>query len=121
MLRHIDSEIPAQFYVHLILDNYGTHKTEKEKAWLFRHPRIHCHFTPTYSSWINLVERFFATLTKLQLRRGTNRPVPDFEKAVRDYREIHIEEPKPLRWPKTSDEIIKSANSIVKRINRTVH
>jgi transposase len=118
-LRHIDSQVPPELDVHLILDNYGTHKTEKVKTWLLRHPRFHCHFTPTYSSWINLVERFFATLTEHQLRRGTHRSVPELEKAIRNYLEIHNEEPKPFRWSKTADEIIESVNSVLKRINRT--
>ena len=70
-LRHIDRVVPADLGGHLILDNYGTHKTAKVKQWLLRHPRFHCHFTPTYSSWITLVERFFASLTEHQLRRGS--------------------------------------------------
>ena len=120
-LRHIDSQVPEELDVHLILDNYGTHKTEKVKNWLLRHPRFHCHFTPTYSSWINLVERFFATLTEHQLRRGTHRSVPALEKAIREYLETHNENPKPFRWTKSADEIIESVNSVIKRINGTGH
>lgn len=120
-LRHIDSVVPDDLDVHLILDNYGTHKTKKVKHWLLRHPRFHCHFTPTYSSWINLVERFFAALTEQQLRRGTHRSVPALEQAIRDYLEIHNEQPTPFRWTKSADEIIESVNSVLKRINRTVH
>ena len=120
-LRHIDSEVPADLDVHLILDNYGTHKTDKVKKWLLRHPRFHCHFTPTYSSWINLVERFFAALTEHQLRRGTHRSVSALEKAIRNYLEYHNDDPKPFRWTKSADEIIDSVNSVIKRINRTEH
>ena len=120
-LRHIDSVVPGELDIHLILDNYGTHKTAKVKQWLTRHPRFHCHFTPTYSSWINLVERFFATLTQQQLRRGTHRSVPALEKAVRQYLTTHNEQPKPFRWTKSADEIIESVNSVLKRINRTGH
>jgi transposase len=120
-LRHIDSQVPAQLDVHLILDNYGTHKTDRVKKWLLRHPRFHCHFTPTYSSWMNLVERFFAALTEHQLRRGTHRSVPALEKAIREYLEIHNDEPKPFQWTKSADEIIESVNSVIKRINRTGH
>lgn len=120
-LRHIDSQVPAELDVHLILDNYGTHKTQRVRNWLLRHPRFHCHFTPTYSSWINLVERFFATLTEHQLRRGTHRSVPALEKAIRDYLDIHNEEPKPFRWTKSADEIIESVNSVLKRISGTGH
>ena len=83
-LRHIDAQVPADLDIHLILDNYGTHKTDKVKNWFLRHPRFHCHFTPTYSSWINLVERFFATLTEHQLRRETHRSVPALEKTIRE-------------------------------------
>ena len=120
-LRHIDSVVPNDLEVHMILDNYATHKTEDVKNWLARHPRFHCHFTPTYSSWINLVERFFATLTEQQLRRGTHRSVPALEKAIRDYLDIYNEEAKPFQWTKSADEIIESVNSIIKRINQTVH
>ena len=120
-LRHIDAEVPAELDVHLILDNYGTHKTDKVRQWLLRHPRFHCHFTPTYSSWINLVERFFAALTEHQLRRGTHRSVHALEKAIRDYLDLHNDEPKPFRWTKSADEIIASVSSVIKRINRTGH
>lgn len=120
-LRHIDHVVPEDLQVHLILDNYGTHKTAKVKQWMLRHPRFHCHFTPTYSSWINLVERFFASLTEHQLRRGTHRSVVALEKAIRDYLEVHNEQPKPFQWTKSADEIIESVNSVLKRINRTGH
>ena len=120
-LRHIDTVVPEDLDIHLILDNYGAHKTSKVKQWLMRHPRFQCHFIPTYSSWLNLVERFFATLTEQQLRRGTHRSVPVLEKAIRDYLEIYNEDPKPFRWTKSADQIIESVNSVLKRINQTVH
>lgn len=120
-LRHIDRVVPDELEVHLIVDNYGTHKTQKVQQWLSRHPRFHCHFTPTYSSWLNLVERFFASLTEHQLRRGTHRSVPALERAIRDYLELHNDESKPFRWTKSADEIIDSVNSVLKRINRTGH
>jgi transposase len=120
-LRHIDQTVPEELDIHLIVDNYSTHKSPKVKQWLLRHPRFHCHFTPTYSSWLNLVERFFAMLTEQQLRRGTHRSVPALEKAIRDYLEIYNEDPKPFRWTKSADEIIQSVNSVLKRINRTGH
>jgi len=120
-LRHIDNQVPSELNIHLILDNYGTHKTQKVKNWLMRHPRFHCHFTPTYSSWINLVERFFASLTEHQLRRGTHRSVPALEKAIREYLDLHNENPKPFRWNKSADEIIDSVNSVLNRINQTGH
>jgi transposase len=120
-LRHIDASVPDDLDIHMILDNYGAHKTPKVKNWLLRHPRFHCHFTPTYSSWLNLVERFFATLTEEQLRRGTHRSVPALEKAIREYLQIYNEDPHPFRWSKSADEIIESVNSVIKRINRTGH
>lgn len=120
-LRHVDHVVDEGLDVHLILDNYGTHKTDKVKHWLARHPRFHCHFTPTYSSWINLVERFFASLTEHQLRRGTHRSVIALEQAIRDYLDRHNEQPQPFRWTKSADEIIESVNSVIKRINRTGH
>lgn len=120
-LRHIDKQVPNDMDVHLILDNYSTHKTDSVKRWLQRHPRFHCHFTPTYSSWLNLVERFFAALTEQQLRRGTHRSVPALEKAVREYLDNHNDDPKPYRWSKTADEIIDAVNSVLSRINQTAH
>ena len=120
-LRHIDQVVPEELEAHLILDNYGTHKTAKVKQWLLRHPRFHCHFTPTYSSWINLVERFFASLTEHQLRRGSHRSVVALENAIRGYLQNHNEQPKPYRWTKSADEIIESVNSVLKEISRTGH
>ncbi|MFB3107660.1 MAG: IS630 family transposase [Pseudomonadales bacterium] len=120
-LRHIDQTVSADLDIHLIVDNYSTHKSPKVKQWLLRHPRFHCHFTPTYSSWLNLVERFFATLTEQQLRRGTHRSVPALEKAIREYLEIYNKDPRPFRWTKSADKIIESVNSVLKRINRTGH
>ena len=120
-LRHVDQAVPDDLEVHMILDNYGTHKTERVKRWLIRHPRFHCRFTPTGSSWLNLVERFFASLTERQLKRGTHRSVVALENAIRDYLEVHNEDPKPFRWTKSADEIIESVNSVLKVINRTGH
>lgn len=120
-LRHIDLQVPAEFDVHLVLDNYGTHKTAQVRNWLLRHPRFHCHFIPTYSSWLNLVERFFASLTEHQLRRGTHRSVHALEQAIREYLDQHNEQPKPFRWTKSADDIIASIQSVVKRINQTGH
>jgi len=120
-LRHIDRVVPADLEVHLILDNYGTHKTAKVKQWLLRHPRFHCHFTPTYSSWINLVERFFASLTEHQLRRGSHRSVVALERAIRDYLVSHNQQPTPFRWTKSANEIIDSVNSVLQLIKRTEH
>ena len=114
-LRHIDRVVPADLGVHLILDNYGTHKL---KQWLLRHGSI---AISTYSSWINLVERFFASLTEHQLRRGSHRSVVALERAIRSYLEIHNEQPTPFRWTKSADEIIEAVNSVLQLINRTEH
>jgi transposase len=118
-LRHIDALVPKALDVHLILDNYGTHKTKQVKHWLLRHPRFYCHLTPTYSSGINPLERFFAALAEQQLRRGTHRSVPALKQAIRDYLQIHNAQPSPFPWNKSADEIIEPINSVLKRINRT--
>ena len=120
-LRHVDQVAPDDLGVHLILDNYRTHKTAKVKQWLLRHQRFHYQFTPTYISWLNLVERFFASLTEHQLRRGSHRSVVALDKAIRGYLDIHNEQPKPFRWTKSADEIIESVNSVLKVFNRTAH
>lgn len=120
-LRHIDHVIPEDLDVHLILDNYGTHKTAKVRGWLLRHPRFTLHFTPTYSSWLNQVERFFAALTEQQLRRGTHRSVAELERAIREYLDHVNEDPKPFVWTKSADDIIASVDRVLKRINRTGH
>lgn len=114
-LRHVDHAVPEDLEVHIILDNYRTHKTGGVKRWLLRHPRFHRHFTPTESSWINLVERFFASLTEHQPRRGSHRSVVAMEKAIRSHLEIHNEQPKPFRRTKSADEIIKSAHNELKK------
>jgi transposase len=120
-LRHIDSAVPGDLDIHLVLDNYGTHKTAKVKNWLLRHPRFTLHFTPTYSSWLNQVERFFAALTEKQLRRGTHRSVLALESAIREYLQSVNDNPQPFIWTKSADEIISSVNRVLKSINRTGH
>ena len=107
-LERIDKEVPSDLDVHLIMDNYGTHKTPLIQRWLARHPRFHVHFTPTYSSWINQVERWFATLTDKQLRRGTHRSRRALEDAIRLYLAVYNENPKPFVWVKTADQILDS-------------
>lgn len=107
-LRKIDAEVPPHLDVHLILDNYTTHKTEKVKRWLLRHARFHLHFIPTYSSWLNLVERWFAELTQKKLRRSSHSSVRRLEKDIKEWVEIHNEDPRPFVWTKTADEILSS-------------
>ncbi len=107
-LNTIDAAVPADLELHLILDNYGTHKTPSIHRWLVKRPRFHLHFTPTGASWINLVERWFATLTEKRVRRGSYRSTKQLEKAIRDFIRVHNEDPKPFVWTKTADEILAS-------------
>lgn len=120
-LRTIDANVPVALDVHLILDNYGTHKTPAVRAWFARHPRFHLHFTPTSASWLNLVERWFALLTERQIKRGTHRSTAELERAIRKFVNINNEEPKPFIWTKTADEILESVARFCKRISDSVH
>lgn len=120
-LDTIDAAVPAPLAVHLILDNYGTHKTPLIHRWLARHPRVHVHFTPTGASWINLVERWFAALTERQLRRGVHRSTRELEAAIRRYIETTNGRPKPFVWTKTADEILQSVARFCHRISNSGH
>jgi transposase len=120
-LDRIDAEVPAGLEVHLVLDNYGTHKTPLIHRWLLRHPRFHLHFTPTYSSWINQVERWFADLTAKQLRRGSHRSTRALEAAIRVYLTEHNADPKPFVWVKSADDIIASIARFALRTSGTGH
>ena len=120
-LETIDTEVPTDLQVHLILDNYGTHKTPAIRRWLLRHPRFHLHFTPTGASWINQVERWFADLTRKQLRRGTHRSTLALERAIRDYLKTYNENPRPFVWTKTADEILASLVRFCERTSGTGH
>jgi transposase len=105
-LRQIDRETPSELDLHLIADNYATHKHPKVKAWLKRHPRFHMHFIPTSSSWLNVIERFFRDLTDKRLRRGVFRNVRQLIAAVKAYIDEHNDEPKPFVWRKTAKQIL---------------
>jgi transposase len=120
-LDTINAAVPAALSVHVILDNYGTHKTPLIHRWLLRHPRFHVHFTPTGTSWINLVERWFATLTDKQLRRGVHRSTRDLETTILHYIDITNERPKPFVWTKTADEILASVARFCQRISNSGH
>lgn len=120
-LDTIEANVPKTLDVHLVLDNYGTHKTPLIKRWLLRHPRFHMHFTPTGGSWINQVERFFADLTNRQLRRGAHRSTLELEAAIREYIDIRNRHPKPFIWTKTADEILASIERFCKRTSETGH
>ena len=120
-LDTIDAAVPAALGVHVILDNDGTHKTPLIHRWLLRHPRVHVHFTPTGTSWINLVERWFATLTDKQLRRGVHRSTRALETTILRYIDITNERPKPFVWTKTADEILASVARFCQRISNSGH
>ena len=115
-LDTIDAAMPADLDIHLICDNYGTHKTPAISSWLANHPRYHIHFTPTYASWINQVERWFALLSQRQLKRGTHRSTISLEKAIREFIDVSNENPKPLIWTKSADEILDSIKRYCHRI-----
>jgi len=106
-LKRIDKETPADLDLHLILDNYATHKTAEVRRWLKAHPRFHLHFTPTSASWLNLVERFFAEITEQRIRRGVFNSVADLEKAIMDYLEQHNANPKPFVWTASAGAILE--------------
>ena len=120
-LNTIAANVPADLDVHLILDNYGTHKTTAIRRWLLKHPHFHVHFTPTGASWLNQVERWFGLLTERQLRRGTHRSTTDLEAAIRAYLRVHNTSPKPFRWTKSADEILASVKRFCQRISGTGH
>ncbi len=105
-LRRIDRETPKGLQVHLVCDNYATHKHPDVKAWLAKHPRFHMHFTPTSSSWLNLVERWFRELTDKALRRGVFHSVPDLIAKIEEYLDAHNHDPKPFIWTATADDIL---------------
>lgn len=107
-LDQIEAQVPPGLDVHLVMDNYATHKTPMIRAWLARRPRWHVHLTPTSSSWLNQVERFFALLTERQLRRGVHRSVADLHQAIERFIEHHNASPKPFRWFKSADDILAS-------------
>jgi transposase len=114
-LRLLDRETPPDKTLHLIVDNYATHKHPKVKAWLTRHPRFHPHFTPTGASWLNMVERFFRDLTQNRLRRGVFHSLNDLLRAIQVYIENHNDQPKPIIWTATASDILEK----VKRAHQT--
>jgi transposase len=107
-LDMIEQNVPPNLDIHLILDNYGTHKTKLIHDWLAKRPRFHLHFTPTSASWLNLVERWFAELTEKQLRRGIHRSTKELESAIHTFIHKHNKNPKPFVWHKTADQILDS-------------
>jgi transposase len=120
-LRTIEANVPPQLDVHLVMDNYGTHKTSSINTWLARHPRFHAHFTPTSASWINQVERWFATLSQTYIRRGTHRSTRQLEQAIRQYIQINNTDPRPFSWTKSADDILASVKRFCLRISNSGH
>jgi len=120
-LDKIDAAVPPEFDVHLILDNYGTHKTATIQRWLLKRPRFQLHFTPTSASWLNLVERWFGLLTEQQLRRGVFRSTRSLETTIRNYIDSHNEAPKPFIWTKSADEILASVARFCQRTLESGH
>ncbi|QRP46026.1 IS630 family transposase [Amycolatopsis sp. FDAARGOS 1241] len=120
-LKLIDAAVPKDLDLHLVLDNYATHKTPKVKEWLIRHPRFHLHFTPTSSSWLNLVERWFAELTNRKLRRSAHRSVTELERDVRCWINEWNADPKPFVWTKPADQILETLSAYCQLINDSRH
>ncbi len=117
-LRKINKETPTTLDLHLILDNYATHKTPAVKEWLEKHPRVHFHFTPTSASWLNLVERFFAEITRDAIRRGAFKSTAELEKAINDYLATHNETSIPFVWTATAKNILEKVNRAREMLNQ---
>jgi transposase len=120
-LTKIDAEVPPELDVHLICDNLSTHKTPAITRWLASHPRFHLHFTPTSSSWLNQVERWFGLLTDKQLRRSAHKNLHALEKDIRTWLATWNENPRPFTWTKTADEIFERLNTYLQRIPGAGH
>lgn len=120
-LKHIDQNVPADLDVHLICDNYSTHKHPKVRAWLARRPRYHVHYTPTYASWLNQVERWFGLITQQAIRRGSFKSVPDLVGRIKRYTEHYNLTARPFVWTATADSILAKIERLCKVIGGTQH
>jgi len=122
-LNDLDAKLVREpgMEIHLVLDNYGTHKTAAVKRWFLRHPEYHLHFTPTSASWLNLVERFFAEITEKRIRRGVFRSVAALEAAIREYLEHHNASPKPFVWTADADLILNRVKKVCERTSDSGH
>jgi transposase len=118
LLKRIDRAVLRHLAVHLVLDNYGTHKTAEVKAWLAKHPRFKLHFTPTSASWLNLVERFFAEITTKRIRRGTFTSVAELEDAIHNYLDRHNADPKPFVWTKSAEVVLQKERRALNVLER---
>ena len=119
-LKEIDARVPEDLDVHIVMDNYATHRTQTIRTWLARRPRYHVHFTPTSASWINQVERWFAELTRKQLQRGVHTSTKQLEDDIRAFIDIHNEDPKPYKWTKSADEILAAVKRFCHRADQTL-
>ena len=120
-LKLIDAAVPKDLDLHLVLDNYATHKTPAIHQWLLKHPRFHLHFTPTSSSWLNLVERWFAELTNRKLRRSAHRSVTELEDDIRKWINEWNKDPRPFVWTKSADDILETVAEYCQRITDSGH
>jgi putative transposase len=120
-LNHIDRNVPDELDIHIICDNYSTHKHPKVRAWLAKRPRYHIHFTPTYASWLNQVERWFGLITQQAIRRASFKSVPDLVARIRQYTEHYNLTARPFVWTATADSIIAKIERLCKVINGTPH
>ena len=120
-LTQVATSVDPALDVHLVLDNSSTHKTPAIHRWLAKRPRYHLHFTPTSSSWINLVERWFAKLSDKQIKRGTHRSARQLEAAIKTYIDVGNEVPKPFVWTKTPDEIFEKLKNYCNRTSDSGH
>ena len=117
-LRRLDEEFPGEIQLHLVVDNYGTHKHPRVKVWLKRHPRYTCHVVPTSSSWLNLIERWFGELTSKRIRRGSSGSVEDLKKAIDEFLAAWNENPKPFLWTATVDSIVEKLSRCRQTLER---
>jgi transposase len=120
-LRHLDEQVPQHLDIHLICDNYATHKHTKVRAWLARRPRYHIHYTPTYSSWLNQIERWFGLITQQAIRRGFFDSVADLKCKINKFVEHYNQHPRPFKWTATADSILGKIERLCKVINGTEH
>ena len=118
-LDHLDGQTPADRDVHLIVDNYATHKHARVKAWLKKHPRFSVHYTPTSASWLNMVERFFRDLTARRVRAGVFRSVAELELAITDYIRAHNQSPKPFIWTAKAQDILAKVSRAQSAMNKS--
>jgi transposase len=118
--KEIDAQVPEALDIHIVMDNYATHKAPKIRAWLARRPHYHVHFTPTSASWINQVERWFAELTRKRLRRGVHTSVKQLEADIRSFIDRHNQNPRPFKWTKSADQILASVKRFCHKAQQTL-